>query len=72
MILLEDETLLKEAITMKSAFYELGDSIEGLERLHDRNNKFTKDRKLKEFTKKFLKLHFDLRKHIDKEYPGWD
>jgi len=70
------EELLKErATSMRNVFYELGDKIENLDWFSGRHADFSGDRKIKDFVKQFLKIHNQLKKHLDKLYPhgkSWD
>ncbi len=66
------EELLKEQMDIRSVFYELGDKIENLRWVADRNTQYTQDRKLKSFAKQLLKVHDTLKKHLDKTYGDWD
>lgn len=59
-------------MTIRSVYYELGDAIENLGWLANRNTNYTKDRKLKTIINKLDKLNDELIKHLDKQYKGWD
>ena len=62
-------------MTMRNVFYELGDKIENLIWMADRHTDFKDDRKIKDFGKQFLKIHVQLKKHLDRLYPhgqAWD
>ena len=67
------QTIKEQVMTMRNVFYELGDKIENLDWMANRHTDFSGDRKIKDFYKQFLKVHNQLRKHLDKLYPqGWD
>lgn len=59
-------------MTIRSVYYSLGDAIENLGWLANRNTNYTKDRKLKAIINKLYKLDDELTKHLDKQYKGWD
>ena len=65
----------EQVMTMRNVYYELGDKIENLIWMADRHTDFNDDRKIKDFGKKFLKIHADLKRHLDRLYPhgqSWD
>jgi len=66
------EELLKEQMDIRSVFYDLGDKIENLNWVSKRNAQYEKDRKLRDFSSKLLKIHDMLKKHLDKTYGDWD
>ena len=66
------EELLKEEMTIRKVFYELGKQIGNLEWLSKRDTDFDKDRKILAIHRKFDKLYDELFKHLQKEHPGWD
>ena len=66
------EELLTEIISIRSAFYELGDGIENLEWINKRNTDLDNDRTIAKIAKQMEKLHDQLYKYLEKAYPGWD
>tara|TARA_R100000008_G_scaffold41088_1_gene23640 strand:- start:181 stop:420 length:240 start_codon:yes stop_codon:yes gene_type:complete len=66
------EELLKEQYSIRNVYYSIGDAIENLLWIVKRNAQYEKDRKLKDFGNKFLKMHDMLKKHLDKTYGNWD
>ena len=66
------EELLKEQITVRSAFYELGDKIGDLEWINKRNTELNNDKTISKIVKQMEKLHDQLNKYLDKTYEGWD
>ena len=66
------EELLNEQITMRSAFYELGDKIGDLEWINKRNTELNNDKTISKIVKQMEKLHDQLNKYLDKTYEGWD
>ena len=66
------EQLLEEQITVRSAFYELGDKIGNLEWINKRNTELNNDKTISKIAKQMEKLHDQLNKHLDKTYEGWD
>ena len=66
------EELLKEQMDIRSVYYSIGDAVENLIWIAKRNTQYEKDRKLKDFGNKFLKMLDVLRKHLDKTYGDWD
>ena len=66
------EELLKEQITVRSAFYELGDKIGDLEWINKRNTELNNDKTISKIAKQMEKLHDQLNKYLDKTYEGWD
>ena len=67
-----EEELLKEQMDIRSVYYSIGDAVENLIWIAKRNTQYEKDRKLKDFGNKFLKMLDVLRKHLDKTYGDWD
>ncbi len=66
------EELLTEIISIRSAFYELGDGIENLEWINKRNTDLDNDRTIAKIAKQMEKLHDQLYKYLDKNYPDWN
>jgi hypothetical protein len=70
--LIKEELLKERSMNIRSAFYELGDKIENLKWMNTRNTEMNNDRTISKITKQMEKLHFQLNKHLDKTFPGWD
>jgi len=66
------EELLTEIISLRSAFYGLGDGIGNLEWINKRSTELNNDKIISKIIKQMEKLHDQLNKHLDKAYEGWD
>ena len=66
------EELLNEQMNLQSVYYSIGDAIENLDWFIKRHELHRGDKKFAMFVKQFLKVHKDLTKHLDKNYPDWN
>jgi len=67
----KEERIKEGQISMRSAVYALGDAIENLGWLANRNTNYMKDRQLKAQINKLYKANDTLLKYLDKNYD-WD
>ena len=65
------ELLKEKQVSMRDAFYQIGDGIESLNWLTKRHATFHNDRKLKDYVDRLYKIHDILKKYLDKNYE-WD
>ena len=65
------ELLKEKQVSMRDAFYQIGDGIESLNWLTKRHAVFHKDKKLKDYVNRLYKIQDILRKYLDKNYE-WD
>ena len=66
------EELLKEQMDIRSAFYQMGDAIENIEWLNNRNATLNKDKTIVKLIQQMKKTQDKLQKHLDTTYEDWD